>query len=111
MDYIKRMAEPDAATSRQFAYLERSGTARAWARKVLIALFVVSVCAVWKDRGLAPPAHDWMHATATQARAYVDGSESLSGILSPGTLFSEGHGFRPREEFNALTRWLLDWRG
>ncbi|MEQ9259672.1 MAG: hypothetical protein RIG84_11275 [Roseovarius sp.] len=107
MDYIERAREKYGEESRETGRKARSGRARAWARRVLMALVVLSLYAIWQDRALAPPVHDWMQETAVAAHGLIEGEDSLSGIWRPSGPAASG--IRSPDEYNAITRWLLKW--
>lgn len=71
------MAMQDTGPTRQEMTAMRAYRARVWARRLFIIMVVVVLVAIWQDRNMAPPVHDFMHNMAQKGYDYIQSSESL----------------------------------
>ncbi|MEM6586996.1 MAG: hypothetical protein AAF641_01005 [Pseudomonadota bacterium] len=94
--------------ARQVAYCARADQAQRWARRLIWLTFAIGLFAVWQHRDLAPPVHDGMFLVANVATDVWGGAHETRGVVQG--LFSGGSDNGGSQEFNAITRWLLDNR-
>lgn len=108
MDYIEHLKARERKDTRDIARKARAKRARIWARRVIMAMVVLGLFAIWQDRRLAPQVHDGMRSLAVFVQGSLDGQEKTSGWLKRA-LSSPTGATSIQQKHDPVTRWLLKW--